>query len=300
MTDPNTVNTRLTADNPRGGINVHFELHAETAAQVSPSWTIAGRELQFIRLAAGQSWELEPGDHFAKVILGDLANIHRSCLTAPFTVRSTGISESVLVAGEAGALFALMTMPPSTTHLVTDLSALEFTGPLNEHLTWQRFDEKFAGITDFFDGKNCHMANGFHLIDENGDEIVYVNPWACGKGVDLSTHNHGHPPSPSNPAFTEVHWVLAASTDNSGMYQTPTPDSDERVAYVMGFGDEHGPFYDRDAAGYPLKRQNGAVQYPWHGWQGGTDDSSSEAYDVVAAFESNPDFIEARPEPRGS
>ena len=287
-------NAPLTIDNPRGGINVHFNLTGDIALQQSPAWIVAGRTLRFIHLAPDQSLSLPPGNHYTKVILGELANVNMSCLTAPFAVRSTRLDVRELVSGGQDALFALMHLADDAPEKITDMSALTFSGPHSDRLVWQRFDEKFAGIIDFFDGKDCFMANGLHVLNEHGVELVYVNPWTCGKGVDLSTHNHAHPPSAMAPAFAEVHWVLAAGTASSGMYETPEPGSPERTRHPMGLGDEHGPFYDRDAEGRPMLRENGAVQYPWHGWQGGEDDQPGQAYDFVVAFEINPDFIEAR------
>ena len=287
-------NIRLNTDNPRGGINLHFNLGAGATVQQSPSWTAAGRGVRFVRLPPGAAFKLPDGEHFAKVVLGELTNIDRTCLAAPFEVRATHVATDELVAGRDGALFALATLAEDAPRDLSDMAALRFAGERSECLQWQRFDEKFAGVIDFFDGKDCHMANGFHLLDERGIEVAYVNPWTCGKGVDLSTHNHGHAPSAQGPAFAEVHWVLAAATPASGMYVTSKPGAPDRVRHPMGLGDEHGPFYDRDATGRPMFRENGAVQYPWHGWRGGDDDTPGQRYDFVLAFEINPDYIEAR------
>ena len=80
------------------------------------------------------------------------------------------------------------------------------------------------------------------------------------------------------------------------MYHCETRDApaQERVRTVMQAGEEHGPFFRLDeATGKPLLRPNGAVDYPWHGWQGGTDDQPGQAYDLVAAFEIYPEFVKA-------
>ncbi len=286
-------NVAMGTDNPRGGVDVHFRLAGGEALQQSTVWTAAGRALRFLRMAPGVVLALPPGENYVKVILGELANLDRSCLAAPFAVRTTRVMQPEVVAGSEGALIALVTLQDGASLTIDDMAAVTFRGEHEAHLAWQRFDEKFAGIIDFFDGKDCHMAAGFHLLDEHGVEIVYVNPWTCGKGVDLSTHNHAHAPSTKAPAFTEVHWVLGAATSESGMYRTSEPGAAERERLPMALGDEHGPFYDRDGQGRPVLRDNGAVQYPWHGWQGGDDDLPGSAYDFVAAFEINPDYIEA-------
>ncbi len=288
------ANTPLGTSNPRGGVDVQFDLSSNEPLQQSPTWRAAQRELRFIRLAPHRSLALPSGRHFVKVIAGRLDNIQRTCLAAPYEVRSTRIDVSKLNAGDDGVLFALATMDDDAPVVVDDIALLHFEGVHGDRLGWRRFDEKFAGMIDFFDGKDCHMANGLHLLDEVGREVVYVNPWACGKGVDLSTHDHGHPPSPLAPAFAEVHWVLSVATPESGMYRASAPDGVERTRYPMQLGDEHGPFYDRDRDGRPLMKSNGAVQYPWHGWQSGDDDRPERAYDFVLAFEVNPQMIEAR------
>ena len=284
--------TPLRTGNPRGGIDIVIDMTDGAPLQGSPVWSTAGRQLQFVRLPPGQRLDLPPGEHYLKVIVGNLAQPPRSCLAAPFAVRSTRITGSALAAGSRGALLALMTMAADAPRILTDMRAAQFTGPHSDALGWQRFDEKFAGIIDFFDGLDCHMASGFHLIDTSGSEIVYVNPWTCGKGVDLSTHNHGHPPSDAAPAFVEVHWVLANGTGQGGMYRTDAPGAAERTRCPMQLGDEHGPFWDVGADGLPLLRDNGAVSYPWHGWQGGEDHRPGQAYDYVAAFEINPEWCE--------
>jgi hypothetical protein len=54
----------------------------------------------------------------------------------------------------------------------------------------------------------------------------------------------------------------------------------------MQQGEEHGPFFESDpGTGGPRMQENGAVVYPWHGWEAGSDDTAGQAYDVVAAFE---------------
>ena len=88
------------------------------------------------------------------------------------------------------------------------IEQIQFNGPAANYLAWQSFADKFGTFTDWFDGQDCYMADGIHILNQSGAEIVYVNFWACGKGVDLSTHNHANDPSPLAPAFAEVHWVI--------------------------------------------------------------------------------------------
>ena len=277
----------------RGGLNLRFDLQAGEGVQSSPVWMTAGRRMQFYRLLPGQSLRLPAGRNFIKVICGGLEPVTHTCLAPPFAIRSTAIDTESIAAGTKPCLLALMNLPFSAPDRVVDLDEVQFEGALSEHLSWQSFDDKYGAFLDAFAGLDCHMASGFHLLDENGEERVYLNPWICGKGVDLTTHNHAGDPSPQVPAFAEVHWVLAAGTTICGMYSTAEPEAIERTLFPMGLGDEHGPFYDLDDKGLPVMRPNGAVKYPWHGWQGGTDDAPGQTYDYVWAFEINPAFIEA-------
>lgn len=66
----------------------------------------------------------------------------------------------------------------------------------------------------------------------------------------------------------------------------------QKKRFLMRRGEEHGPFFAVDSGTRrPVLRANGAVAYPWHGWQGGQDESKEQAYDFVAAFETNPKFV---------
>ena len=142
-----------------------------------------------------------------------------------------------------------------------------------------------------FKGLDAHMLPGFHLLDAESEEIAYVHCWTTGKGVDVTTHNHSHPPSPLAPAFAETHLVLRNGTGTGAMYQCDSPEATTRERLIVGEGEEHGPFFKFDAdTGKPCLRANGAVEYPWHGWQGGEDDQPGQAYDLVAAFEISPTY----------
>jgi hypothetical protein len=87
--------------------------------------------------------------------------------------------------------------------------------------------------------------------------------------------------------------VLNNGTGKAGMYETQGPDADARKVHVMQRGDEHGPFFEHEA-GKPVMLDNGAIKYPWHGWQSGNDDQRAQSYDLVAAFEISPDYTLVR------
>ena len=83
-----------------------------------------------------------------------------------------------------------------------------------------------------------------------------------------------------------MHWVFHNGTGSGGMYETAEPGAPSRDRYPVPPGHEHGPFFAFDPdTGTPRLRANGAVDYPWHGWEAGSDDGDGQAYDVVAAFE---------------
>lgn len=271
----------------RTGINVL--LYAVPAPAVSPEWTTGGWIISFVRLDPHQRHALDHtrGDVFVKVVTGRLTNIDRSAYAAAKQVRSTRVSEPEVVAGDSGAVFALFTRTPAVRTHVGNMAQLSYSGPHADLLEWQTFESRYSAATPFFNGLDAYLSPGFHLLDAQGEEISYVFLWTAGKGVDLSTHNHGRAPSPTAPAFAEVHWVVHNGTGSGGMYETPEPGAQRRDRTPMTQGDEHGPFFVFDPrTGRPAMRENGAVEYPWHGWEAGPDDGSGDQrYDVVAAFE---------------
>jgi len=293
MSEFNAPNIRFTDNSSRGGINLYFDFSGGEPLQFSPCWQSAGRRIQFIYLTPFQSLTLPEGINYIKVVIGRLHNIELNSLAAPFMVRSTKVTCTEVVTDRDFALIAIMTFSRDTPEQVTEAANLRFHGEYAEHLIWKTFHERFGHHIDIFRGKDCYMANGFHLRDEFGKDIVYVNPWACGKGIDLSTHDHSGAPSALAPAFAEIHWVLASGTPDGGMYQTNAPGHAERTYYPMSLGEEHGPFYNIDSLGLPILLDNGAVHYPWHGWQGGGNSSSGQSYDYVWAFEISIDFVES-------
>lgn len=284
-------NIEINSENPRGGLNLCFNLNSTLPLQQSPTWATAGWALTFIHLGAHAELELGGGHFFVKVIVGRLTEPDRGCLGEPVKARSTRVAQSTIRTGERGCLLALFEQTATHPANLTDIAQAAWSGPEAQVLTWQRFDEKFAGIIDAFDGLDCYMGQGFHVLDADGTEIVYLNPWCCGKGVDLSTHNHGQRPHPLAPAFAEVHLTLHNGTGKGGMYEISEPGDRHRVSHPLQAGEEHGPYFFLDSDGKPERRENGAVSYPWHGWRGGLDDAPGQAYDYVAAFEINPDYI---------
>ena len=279
----------------REGLDLAFGHAASgsTAAgtRVSDVWSVAGWTLQFVQLAPRQTLALDEATAkvYIKVVAGRLANLDRSPFAAPRQIRGTLVEHRSVDADDEGALFAVLTQTGDAADHIRSMDQLVFAGPCEEVFRWQSFEDKFGTFTDLFDGADAHIVPGFHLLDATGAEIAYVHFWTAGKGVDLSTHNHANNPSPLAPAFAEVHWVFSNGTDSGGMYECEAPGALTRERYPMQRGEEHGPFFVSDpATGMAMLRENGAVEYPWHGWQAGTDGDEGQAFDFVAAFELNP------------
>jgi hypothetical protein len=284
------ANVSMGSDNPRGGIDLRFDLTAQETIQLSEAWTIAGWKIRFVFLPPHQTLELDSKTHYLKVIVGKVANLGRDCFAEDYAVRTTRLEKRLVLSGSQGLLCAVLTETPALLGNIHDMSDCVFSGPMAQHLEWKSFKERFGAFTDYFEQLDNHMANGFHLLDSEELEITYVNFWTCGKNGDVSTHNHAQDPSPAGPAFAEVHLVLNNGTGTAGMYETRGPESDTRNLHVMKRGDEHGPFFEHQA-GKPVLLDNGAVKYPWHGWQSGHDDKGVQTYDLVAAFEISPDYV---------
>lgn len=275
---------RLTVSE-RLGVDVH--LYGEPGPVASERWTVGGWTLRFVRLDAGDTHELDTdeGVVHVKVITGRLTEPSRVAYVSPRTLVDTRVDGDHLTAGPEGALVMVLVRTPAAPDRITSMEQLTIGGPHAEHLAFTTFSERFAGRIPFFDGLDAHLAPGFHLLDADGSEIAYVYVWTAGKGVDLSTHDHGFPPGRRTPAFAEVHLTLFNGTGSGGMYETPAPGAAERTRLPVPAGSEHGPFFEFDGDGAPALRDNGAVRYPWHGWQGGDDGEPGQAYDVVVPFE---------------
>lgn len=260
---------------------------------VSPQWNLGGVLIQFVRLPENQSIDLDVGDGRVclKVVVGEVDCGTRTVFPPVGEVASTEVTESGVTA-VVDSVLCVFTLTEKLPTKITSMAALAMQGPHDDLLIWQSFEQRFGEFTDIFDGLEAHMIPGFHLVDPAGEELAYVHFWTTGKGVDVSTHDHGGAPSPLNPAFCEVHLVLRNGTGEGAMYQCKAPGDEYRKRTKIQSGEEHGPFFHFDeATGKPGFRANGAVDYPWHGWQGGVDTEPTESYDLVAAFEINPDKV---------
>jgi Aldos-2-ulose dehydratase/isomerase (AUDH) Cupin domain len=269
----------------RFGISLNMGRQAHTL--VSPVWSMAGWRLQFVHLAAGDAFRVNRalGEVYVKVVLGSLSQPLRRAYPRVGEVVTTRLTTDVVQAGETGALLSVYTRTASAPAALSSMQQLRVEGPLADALGWTSFEARYSALTPFFNGADAHLVPGFHLLDNDGAEICYVFFWTAGKGVDLSTHNHGNTPNADAPAFAEVHQVLYNGTGQGGMYATPEPGAATRTRLPMQTGEEHGPFFFIDAHGKAKLRENGAVEYPWHGWQAGTDSRPGQSYDLVCAYE---------------
>jgi hypothetical protein len=287
-------NVEVSLNAERGNLNLQFgQSESLSEPLVSDEWELGGRSLQFAQLGPNGALGLDhtKGRICVKVITGALATPKRSAFCEPRGLLNTVVEAPQIDAGADGALIAILTAPNSAPETIRSMDQLKFKGPQADALQWRTFHEQFGQFMDYFEGMDAYIGPGFHLLDERGAEITYINIWTAGKGVDLSTHNHGNDPMPQMPAFAEIHWTITNGTGKGGMYECDAPGAPERTRMPIATGEEHGPFFVFDpASGAPRLRENGAVEYPWHGWQAGTDDADGQAYDVVAAFETAPAY----------
>ncbi|MBH79158.1 MAG: hypothetical protein CMQ49_01445 [Gammaproteobacteria bacterium] len=273
---------------------VDITLASGKDVRISEVWHMGGWTLQYVRLAANQTLNLDrdQGQVYIKVITGTLANIQREPFAGPRQIRNTRVTEDHVTAGNEDSIFAVFTETDQVGANVSSMDELVIGGPHQEAFQWLTFEDKFGAFAEVFNGLDAYMSGGFHLLDDDGTEVTYVNLWTAGKGANLTTHNHANPPNPLAPAFAEVHWVFNNGTGRGGMYGADAPDAPHSNDYPMQRGDEHGSFFHVDPeTGKPQHLDNGAVAYPWHGWEAGRDDEPGQAYDVVAAFETNPDYV---------
>jgi hypothetical protein len=283
---PHAARAHFTGTAEHPGIDVH--LGEGQAPVVTDAWTMGGWVLRFARLDAGQTLPLGPaeGERWVKVVTGSLASPARGAYPPAGSVRTVRVDGDEVTAGPDGAVLALITKTAAVPDVVRSVDELAISGPLADALGWFSFSERLGHLLSAYAGADAHGTPGWHLLGADGEELAYVWVWIAGKGTDMVTHDHGNAPGPGRPAFAEVHLVLHNGTGQGGMYETPAPGSPERVRTPTQAGEEHGPFFRVDAAtGTPRRRDNGAVDYPWHSWEAGPDDGAGPAYDVIVPFE---------------
>jgi hypothetical protein len=261
-----------------------------SAFAASDIWTMGGWTLQFINLGAGQRLPLDQsnGNIYVKVILGALANLKQDRFAQRKQARDTRVTEEEAIGGAEGCLMAILTETSAVAANIHTMDELTVSGPLSDVLKWLQFDKSYIGKQlPYFNGLDTHLLPGFHLLDAQGDEIIYVHFWTAGKGVDMSPHNHSPAPTADAPAFTETHWVLNNGTGRGAMYDcNGSRDPADRSYITMLRGQDHGPYWTVEPdTGMPKLKENGAIEFGFHGWQAGTDDDPQQAYDLVAAFE---------------
>ena len=275
---------------------MQFDLNS-TETQISECWNLGIRLAQFLWLPANQSTIADQFSDltiYAKVVLGALQSPMRSPFCEPFGLQNTKLESEMLKAGSEGALIALFSRPKGEDGIIRSVEDLRIRGAKEEFMQWRTFHEQYKTVTAAFSGVDAYIGPGFHLLDQQGEEISYINLWAAGNSVDLTTHNHSHAPSENSPAFVETHLTLSNGTGEGGMYLCDAQEAPKHTRLAVPTGYEHGPFFNFDATtGKPLMLTNGAVSYPWHGWQAGKGDGAC-TYDFVAAFETAPDRVKLR------
>ncbi|KAF8421357.1 hypothetical protein EV426DRAFT_551212 [Tirmania nivea] len=126
--------------------------------------------------------------------------------------------------------------------------------------------------------------------------IGHFQFWTCKKDVNCGIHNH------EAEAFMEVHMGLSPGTGNGlsrrvkdsvevDRCRANDVDGDDsnfdRMLHLDVY-EEQGGFWRRNKDGSPKKRSNGSVDYPYHGWKGGSD---RDGLDIWSSVEYNPDMI---------
>jgi hypothetical protein len=278
--------------NPFAGLSITFTDDVVSASEI---WSIAGWTIQYVRLQSGAEFALEQGtgNIYVKIITGSLANPTRERFAGAKLARSIETSVDQIIAGAKGALVAIMIDGHSDRNNIHSMDGLTISGPYEDIFVFTRIDQTDLGKAfDFFKGVEAYLMPGFHLLEPDGTEIVYIHLWTAGKGVDMSPHDHSQPPSDAAPAFTETHFVLNNGTGKGAMYDCTDnkPGHSNRKHIPILRGQEHGPFWLTDDQDMPRKRENGSVEFNLHGWQAGNNEDEGQAYDLVAAFELNPDY----------
>lgn len=278
----------------RGGLDMTIPEQAKGApTKASEMWRFGDSwTFQFASLAPGARLRLNhaAGKIYAKIITGDLPEVPLAQFGAAKQARSTDIKDDIIVAGDRGALLAILTELPTAAATIRHMDELVVDGPFSDILRFNRFDQTELGRTiPAFKGLDAYHMPGFHLLDEQGEQILFLHFWTTGKGVDLTAHDHSDIPSHDNPAFVETHWVFNNGTGSGGIYGVEAENRRKKIPLQRG--EEHGPFFRIDAKSRAiLTRDNGSIFYDPHGWQAGTNDEPGQYYDFVGAYELNPRY----------
>lgn len=227
----------------------------------------------------------------------------RTFLSAPRTVSTLEIhsNNGRITTGSEGALLFVHKTPndmddnprfDDIKKVILKNSLPEYCPPETRQLGFQfiRYDQINPG--QYFKGLEFYNMKGFDIsFADNNEHLCYIQMWAAGLGVNAGVHNH------ANHSFCEVHVCIINGSGKGGMHYlnssnqdynpVTTPDSAFIQIPVPSFY-EHGPLWDTDAQNKPVLRSNGAVVYPWHKWQAGTDRSVNQSFDIWTVFEFNP------------
>lgn len=179
-------------------------------------------------------------------------------------------------------------------------SFLSLSGPgTNENaLKWVNCDT--YGWGEHFNNLPFFNARGIYVFVGNDvfRPLCHVQFWAAGLGVNCG--NHDHHELVGEKAFCETHVTLYNGSGEGGMVflkrkeeeRKKERERDREVYLPVAVGNEHGPLWEVDAKGMPVRREDGSVVYGTHRWQAGgrrRDSARSERYDVWAAFELRPE-----------
>ena len=138
----------------RGGIDLELGDLANDVTYVSPVWLMGGWKIRFVRLAPGAVQEIDQSDGnvYLKVIAGRVEGRAYGAYPPVGTVATARWDEDKVRATREGALLCCLTQTAEVRGNVVEMNELLLTGPLEQCLSWQSFEEKFSGVTDVFDG----------------------------------------------------------------------------------------------------------------------------------------------------
>lgn len=66
---------------------------------------------------------------------------------------------------------------------------------------------------------DVYIGLGIYVFNEVGEEVIYVNIWMVGKGVDLLIYNYGQDLFLMMLVFVEIYWIVLNGMGVGGMYE---------------------------------------------------------------------------------
>lgn len=195
----------------------------------------------------------------------------------------------------------LMIFQPDFDPTTEDFPIVRNAGQVNESIEFQEVSglKEFA-FKPYSDSMSFCNMTGF-TIRKRRFKLCHIQFWLADRGVDCGIHDHSD--LNAQKTFCEIHACMINGTGSGAMYRSREPyvipigqiDREKMKKIVVPSGYEHGPLWNWDENGRPLRREDGSVVYRAHAWIAGDGDplNKHQSMDFWTAFELNPIIVDS-------